>query len=173
MTKIRKSTKIKVKEGQMRGGTMARISDIIEGFIKELIEESQNKTIEIQRNELAKYFDCSPSQINYVLMTRFDSSQGYHVESYRGGGGYIKIKQLTFDGEQSLYYLIIRKVGNDITKTEGNRLIKTLLERGVISVREANLMKAAIDDAAIVSPLNMKDQIRANILKNMLAALLK
>ena len=152
---------------------MARISDIIESFLKKLIQESQNKTIEIQRNELAKYFDCSPSQINYVLMTRFDSTQGYYVESFRGGGGYIKIKQLEFDKEGNIYYILIKKVGDNITKTEASRLIGSLLERGIISNREARLMKAAIDDTAIISPLNIKDHIRANILKNMLASLLK
>ncbi|SNS38271.1 transcriptional regulator CtsR [Anaerovirgula multivorans] len=152
---------------------MARISDIIETFLKELIEDSKNSTIEIQRNELAKYFDCSPSQINYVLMTRFDHAQGYYVESYRGGGGYIKIRQLIFDEDEGIHYIITKKIGSNITKTEGNRLIKSLLERGIISLRESRLMKAAIDDAAIISPLNIKDQIRANIFKNMLGALLE
>ncbi len=151
---------------------MARISDIIERFLKELIEDSGGTTIEIQRNELARHFGCAPSQINYVLMTRFDYAQGYHVESYRGGGGYIKIRQLIFDEDQGLHYIISEKIGDDITKTEGNRLVRSLLEREIISLREARLIKAATDDAAIISPLNTRDQIRANILKNMLATLL-
>lgn len=151
---------------------MARISDIIEEFLKQLIEESKGKTIEIQRNELARYFDCSPSQINYVLTTRFDYAQGYYIESQRGGGGYIKIKQLIFDEEDNIYHIIMKEIGDRITQNQGNRLIISLLNRGVISSREAEIMRAAIDDTALISPFNIKDQIRANIFKNMLAALL-
>ncbi|AOY75141.1 CtsR family transcriptional regulator [Clostridium formicaceticum] len=151
---------------------MARISDSIEAFLKQLIKESKNQTVEIQRNELAKYFECAPSQINYVLMTRFDYTQGYYIESQRGGGGYIKIRQLLFNENENLYYLIIKEIGDSITKSQGNRLIASLEERGIISLREAKLMRAATDDAAIISPLNIRDAIRANILKNMLTALL-
>lgn len=151
---------------------MARISDIIEEFLKQLIEESKGKTIEIQRNELARYFDCSPSQINYVLTTRFDYAQGYYIESQRGGGGYIKIKQLIFDEEDNIYHILMKEIGDRITQNQGNRLIISLLNRGVISSREAEIMRAAIDDTALISPFNIKDQIRANIFKNMLAALL-
>lgn len=70
---------------------MPRLSNIIEEFIKELLEETEDGIVEIQRNELADYFDCAPSQINYVLTTRFTPYMGYYVESRRGGGGYIKI----------------------------------------------------------------------------------
>ncbi|AKL97091.1 firmicute transcriptional repressor of class III stress genes [Clostridium aceticum] len=151
---------------------MARISDAIEAFLKELIKESKNQTVEIQRNELAKYFECAPSQINYVLMTRFDYSRGYYIESQRGGGGYIKIRQLIFSENENLYYFLIKEIGNSITKSDANRRIESLRERGIISLRESKLMRAAVDDAAIISPLNIKDEIRANILKNMVATLL-
>ena len=70
-----------------------RISDIIEDFIKDLLEESDD-SVEIKRNELAEHFHCVPSQINYVISTRFKPSQGYYVESKRGGGGNIKIKKV-------------------------------------------------------------------------------
>ena len=70
-----------------------RMSDMIEEFIKELFEEEES-IIEIQRNDLAQQFNCVPSQINYVIETRFKPSQGYYVESRRGGGGYIKIKKV-------------------------------------------------------------------------------
>ena len=71
-----------------------RMSDVIEDFIKDLFEEDENDFIEIQRNELAQHFNCVPSQINYVISTRFKPSQGYYVESKRGGGGNIKIKKI-------------------------------------------------------------------------------
>ena len=70
-----------------------RISDIIEDFIKDLFDDN-NEYIEIQRNELAEKFNCVPSQINYVISTRFRPSQGYYVESKRGGGGHIRIKKI-------------------------------------------------------------------------------
>lgn len=151
---------------------MARISDIIEDFLKELIRDSNNNAIEIQRNELAKYFDCSPSQINYVLMTRFTLQQGYTTESHRGGGGFIKITQLLMNQSQYMYHIITREIGNSITKSQGVRIIQALKERGIITSREYEIIRAAIDDSAIPSPINMKDQIRAGILKNILATLL-
>ncbi len=72
-----------------------RMSDVIEDFIKDLFDEDDSDLIEIQRNELAQHFNCVPSQINYVISTRFKPSQGYYVESKRGGGGNIKIKKIT------------------------------------------------------------------------------
>ena len=72
-----------------------RMSDVIEDFIKDLFEEDESDYVEIQRNELAQHFNCVPSQINYVISTRFKPSQGYYVESKRGGGGNIKIKHLS------------------------------------------------------------------------------
>ena len=75
---------------------MARLSDIIENFIKEMLSESSNDQVQIQRNELADQFRCAPSQINYVLTTRFTGEKGYVIESRRGGGGHIIIKQVTY-----------------------------------------------------------------------------
>ena len=84
---------------------MARISDTIEEFLKLLLEESGGK-LEIQRNELADYFECAPSQINYVLATRFSLESGYYIESRRGGGGYIRIIYLDINDDDYLYRLI-------------------------------------------------------------------
>ena len=84
---------------------MARISDIIAKFINDMIEEEKDKEIIIQRNELADKFNCAPSQINYVISTRFKPSQGYYVESKRGGGGYIKIKKVKLGIISSPQYL--------------------------------------------------------------------
>lgn len=152
---------------------MARISDLIEDFLKTLIQESVEESIEIQRNELAKFFDCSPSQINYVLMTRFNFNQGYMIESQRGGGGYIKITRLIVDKSSFLQHIIKEELKHSLTKSEANRIISALMEYQFISNREAKIMQAAVDDNALVAPLNLKDQIRGNILKNMLSVLLK
>ena len=84
---------------------MARLSDMIEEFIKALLEES-NGQLELQRNELADYFECAPSQINYVLATRFSLDRGYYIESRRGGGGYIRIIRLDMDNNDYIMYLL-------------------------------------------------------------------
>ena len=88
---------------------MARLSDIIEEFLKELME-GMDGAIEIQRNELANRFRCVPSQINYVIDTRFTTEKGYYVESRRGGGGYIKIKRIIFDNENNCIMHIISSI---------------------------------------------------------------
>ena len=128
-----------------------RISDVIEEFIKELMKD-ENDFIEIQRNELAEHFNCVPSQINYVISTRFRPSQGYYVESKRGGGGHIRITSM----EES------------ITGNEVDVLISNLLSYGIIDQTEARLLKVATSDNVLIVPQNTKDKLRSSILKNML-----
>lgn len=152
---------------------MAKISDIIEEFIKELLRESDENIVEIQRNELAKFFDCAPSQINYVLTTRFTLGQGYVIESRRGGGGHVQIKQLVFEKKPELITIINEQIGGEISKIYGERLVKSLYERGIITLRELKIILAAIDDNSIISPVNIKDKIRARILKSVLMVLLQ
>ncbi|MBF8983443.1 CtsR family transcriptional regulator [Lutibacter sp. B2] len=149
---------------------MARISDIIELFIKELLDEAHNQSVEIQRNELANYFNCAPSQINYVLTTRFSLDKGYLIESRRGGGGYIKIVQINIDRQQHIK-LILDQVGNSIGKMKATGIINVLKNRELITERECIIMRAAISDRTINTPVNIKDDIRANIVKGMIIAL--
>lgn len=151
---------------------MATISDVIESFIKELMRQSQGHPIEIQRNEIAKHFDCAPSQINYVLTTRFGTQHGYYIESRRGGGGYIKIMRLKPDRSRPLHQMLMEEIGSETTKTQANRLIQAMEEQNLITKREAVLMKAATSDLVLSSPINNRDQLRANILKGMLSAML-
>ena len=150
---------------------MASISDVIEKFFKELLDQNQGKTVQIQRNEVAKHFDCSPSQINYVLMTRFNVQHGYYIESQRGGGGFIKITMLKADNSQPAHRVLLKEIGDEITKTQANRIIKALSEQQYISQREASVMKAAMEDKVLISPLNNRDQLRAQILKGMISVL--
>lgn len=152
---------------------MATISDIIETFIKELMRQSQGHPVEIQRNEIAKHFDCAPSQINYVLTTRFGTQHGYYIESRRGGGGYIKIMRLKPDRNRPLHQMLMEEIGNETTKTQANRLIQAMEDQKLVTKREAVLMKAATSDTVLSSPINNKDQLRANILKGMLSAMLQ
>ncbi|SHJ36221.1 transcriptional regulator CtsR [Geosporobacter subterraneus DSM 17957] len=149
---------------------MSRISDIIEGFIKELLESANNQAVEIQRNELANYFNCAPSQINYVLTTRFTLDKGYIIESRRGGGGYIKILQLNIDKNQ-LLRLLLEEINESISMMRAAAMVSMLKEKRFISDREAEIIAAAISDRSINVPMNIKDTVRAGILKNILMVL--
>ena len=142
-----------------------RISDIIEDFIKELFDEDEE--IEIQRNDLAQKFNCVPSQINYVIATRFKPSQGYYVESRRGGGGHITIRKV--NNTKSDYLLhIINNIGKSISNSEAEILISDFLTYNLINAKEAKLLRVATSDNVLCIPKEYRDYLRANILKNML-----
>ena len=140
-----------------------RMSDIIEEFIKELFDDGSD-AIEIQRNELAEQFNCVPSQINYVISTRFKPSQGYYVESRRGGGGHITIKKVNNDKEDYIMH-IINNIGNEITSNEVDILISDFY---IIGTKEAKLLKVATSDNVLKLSKELKDKVRARIFKNML-----
>ena len=143
-----------------------RISDLIEDFIKELFEDDK-QLIEIQRNELAEYFNCVPSQINYVISTRFKPSQGYYVESKRGGGGHITIKRV--NNSKSDYFMhIIKNIGDEMTSNDVDILISDFLTYDLITKKEAKLLKVATSDNVLGMTKDLKDKLRAKIFKNML-----
>ena len=150
---------------------MARLSDIIEAFIKQMFDGNTDKIIFIQRNELADQFRCAPSQINYVLTTRFTYERGYLIESKRGGGGHIAIKQLEHDDSNQRERLINETIGEAITYHNANALLNHLLESGVIEERECEIMKIAVNDRSLTSAEN-KNKVRADILKAMMMIIL-
>jgi len=150
---------------------MARLSDIIEAFIKQMFSENIDNEIFIQRNELADQFRCAPSQINYVLTTRFTYERGYLIESKRGGGGHIAIKQLEHDSSNKREKLINQSIGDAMTYHNANALLNDLLESGVIEKREYEIMKIAINDRSLISTDN-KNKVRADILKGMVMIIL-
>ncbi len=148
---------------------MSGLSNIIERFIKELLEEAENGIIEIQRNELAEQFECAPSQINYVLTTRFTPYMGYYIESRRGGGGYIKIIKVGIDEYTDINNIILDTIGDSITKNKAYNIINGLIEENIIVKREGNIIKAAIGDRALYSVASSsRNKIRADVLKDIL-----
>ncbi len=148
-----------------------RLSDIIEEFLKQMMQDSG--AVEIQRNELANKFNCVPSQINYVLDTRFTNEHGYYVESRRGGGGYIKIKRVNFKHEVGYLMHIVSAMGNNITQQSAENFIKNFVDYEEISRREGLILKATVSDKVLGSiPLPYRDRIRASILKNALMSLM-
>ena len=143
-----------------------RMSDMIEEFIKELFTEDE-EYVEIQRNDLAQQFNCVPSQINYVISTRFKPSQGYYVESKRGGGGHITIKKVNV--KRTNYFMhIINNIGDTLTGQEADIFISNLLSYNMLSKEQAKLLKVATSDNVLILSQPTKDIIRARIFKNML-----
>lgn len=146
---------------------MARLSDIIENFIKDMLSENGGERLLIQRNELADQFRCAPSQINYVLTTRFTYDKGYVIESKRGGGGYIVIKQVNYDGTEKRNKIIYDSIGDSITYHNAVALIENLYNLGVINERESELMKIVVNDRTLTS-VKETNKVRADLLKSML-----
>jgi transcriptional regulator CtsR len=149
-----------------------RLSDIIEDFIKELMEQEGTDILEIQRNQLAEHFACAPSQINYVLSTRFTIDKGYYVESRRGGGGYIRIRKLEVSTAPYLSRLINEYIGREISQFDAYKIIRNLEEKGIITRRERSLMEASVSDRSINVFSPTRDIVRAGILKAMLTILI-
>ncbi len=149
-----------------------RLSDSIESFIKTLLAQEEHE-VELKRNELAEYFGCAPSQINYVLATRFSPDHGYITESRRGGGGYIRIVRVVQSGAQRLLYLINERVGDAIGEGEAARLIQQLMEQQLVTRQEAEIMRAAVSAQALAIPIpdQIKDAVRARTLRSMLLTL--
>ena len=149
-----------------------RISDSIESFIKNMLGEDSDE-VELKRNELAEYFGCAPSQINYVLATRFSPDHGYLTESRRGGGGYIRIVRVVQSGSQRLMYLVNDRIGDSLSEEECLRLISQLKEQMIVTADEAALMAGAVSTRALSVPVPdaLKDAMRAKMMKSMLMSI--
>ena len=150
---------------------MAQLSDSIEHFIKDLMTDDAH--VELRRNELAQHFGCAPSQINYVLATRFSVDHGYIIESRRGGGGYVRIVRMQTRGEPNFLEMLLNRVGNSVDEETAGAIISNLLERKMITVKEAALMRSAVSRNALALPISAKDVLRAAVFRNMLVQVFK
>lgn len=150
---------------------MRNISDIIEGYLKEVIELGGKGHIEIKRSEIADKFQCVPSQINYVINTRFTAERGYIVESKRGGGGYIRILRVRANSDAELVDEILKQVGDSISQSSTQDFVFRLIDEDVVTRREAKMMLAALDRSVLRISLPVRDEIRARILHAMLLTL--
>ncbi|MBE7045324.1 MAG: CtsR family transcriptional regulator [Ruminococcaceae bacterium] len=144
------------------------ISDRIETFLIELLKNEPDGSLEIGRNELASIFQCVPSQINYVIATRFGPQQGYLVESRRGGGGYLRIRRVQIP--DALSY-VISGIGETLDYTQAKAMLQFLCDREQISEQMANVMLSGISEKSLAPAGMRKNQLRAEILKNMLMSL--
>lgn len=138
------------------------ISDLIEAYLKQVLNERNQ--VEIRRNEIAELFDCVPSQINYVIKTRFTIQQGYLVESKRGGGGYIRINKVQLLDESKILDTMIDIIGDSISERDAQSIIRKLYEEDVVSKREAKLMLVSMDKSLFRPAGKMEDAMRARLL---------
>lgn len=151
---------------------MRSASETIEQYLKQILVQSPNGIIEIQRNELADQFQCVPSQINYVISTRFTLEKGYIVESKRGGGGYIRIRKVSLGPQGAIRDHILQTVMEHMDQSSAEGLVYQLKEGGFISAREAKLINAAVSREVLTLKLPLRDEIRAKLMKAMLLSLL-
>ncbi|MBR2568945.1 MAG: CtsR family transcriptional regulator [Paenibacillus sp.] len=151
---------------------MRNISDMIEQHLKVLLVNSHEGYVEIQRNDLAQQFSCVPSQINYVISTRFTLEKGYVVESKRGGGGYIRIQRIQLPAQHVIHAHVCDTIGTHIGQDAAEGLIYQMEESNTISRREAQLLRAAISRDNLYIKLPYRDELRARLLRAMLIALL-
>ena len=133
------------------------------------MDANNNDAVEIQRNILAQQFDCSPSQINYVLTTRFTNDRGYVVESRRGGGGYIRILKVRSSMDEELKRILNETIGDSITLNKALDLINALLEREVITEDEKRVMQSVLSDRVLnIVAYEDRNKLRADLLKKMI-----
>lgn len=150
---------------------MSNISDIIEKHLKQILQSKGKNVIEIKRSEIAEQFQCVPSQINYVINTRFTVEKGYIVESKRGGGGYIRIMRIIHQDQSELIDEIIAMINPTVTQQASLDVLERLLEQDIITEREAKIMLSAIGRNTLAFQLPLRDEVRARVLTAMLHTL--
>lgn len=153
---------------------MSNLANSIENHIKRLLDASPSATILLQRKELAESFKCVPSQINYVLTTRFTPERGYLVESRRGGGGFLRIRRLDLSRVKvaQLIEALENLVGKGLTVQEAFDYISRWTDARLVTRREGQLMLAVIGQEMRQADESVCAGIRVTLLVRMLEALL-
>ena len=151
---------------------MSSLSDKIEKYLRNLIKQYEGE-VEIKRNRLADDFNCAPSQINYVLDTRFTVERGFIIESRRGGGGYVRIIKVKLNSKNEAMKNIIKQLEGPLQPKEAKGIIKRLYENNIIRQRDRVLLEAAVSKESIGFDKEEQNKIRAQVLKNTLKAIFK
>ena len=148
-----------------------RISDEITAYILHIMEQTENGAAELQRNVLAEELGCVPSQITYVLSSRFTPAQGYLVESRRGGGGYIRIRRVTPREQMTPLMHVVNSIGDELVPAAAEAILQSMVYQGFVSKQAAGVMAAALSDRGYREiPAELRDRLRASLLKQMLTA---
>lgn len=144
------------------------ISDLIASFLQDSLDTAENGVLEVQRSELAQRFNCVPSQINYVMSTRFSPERGYIVESRRGGNGYIRITRVQID-HQTLLMHVINSLGDEVDMPSARAILSNLVQSGALEENMGRALLTAVGDKALAAvPKEKRDCVRAAILKQVL-----
>ena len=144
------------------------ITDLIASFLQESLEEADDGVLEVQRSDLAQRFNCVPSQINYVMSTRFSPERGYIVESRRGGNGYIRITRVRVD-RQTLLMHVLNTLGSQVDLPSARAILSNLVQSGALEQAAGRSLLAAISDKALSAvPRETRDTVRADIMKQVL-----
>ena len=146
------------------------ISDIIEEFIMSSLDDDE--FIELSRNDLAKFFSCVPSQINYVLNTRFTLNRGFVVESQRGGGGYVKVLRVQ-NSNNKFIENALRLCEQPLTFVEGCQILDHMASKKLITEREMRMLRGVISEKSLNNPININNKIRSNILQQVIIEVMK
>ncbi len=152
---------------------MASLSVQIEEYLLRLLSVSPYQYIDLQRKELAEKFSCVPSQINYVLETRFTLDKGFLIESRRGGGGYLRVSRVQLNRTMPLLEALNYSVGKEISQKRGENLLYRLEEERIITRRESALMRVAVRREYYSKDKVTRDSMRANFLREALKEIIK
>lgn len=146
---------------------MSTLADHIEAYIKKLLQNSQTNSVELSRAQLAHDFACVPSQINYVLATRFTLERGYLVESRRGGGGYIRVVHVQVEDDLAHAVSLLRSIGTTLTERQMENILAHLRDRGIVSPRQCRLIRGIVQqELGAVS--QGKELLRASLMRALL-----
>ena len=147
----------------------SNMSDIIEEYLKNVLLAQEK--VEIRRSEIADRFNCVPSQINYVINTRFTVQQGYVVESKRGGGGYIRIMKVNLVDDMDIIDALLEVVPEELSMKQANHILQNLYDNELLSKREAQLLNIAMSKESLTEAEQCSDHLRSNMMKNILTSL--
>lgn len=163
--------KVKYSQGQERSDHVqsSNMSDLIENYLKNVLLAKEQ--IEIRRSEIADRFNCVPSQINYVINTRFTVQQGYVVESKRGGGGYIRIMKVNLVDEMEVLNELLKLVPAKLSVREANHLLQNLYENDLLSKRETEHLALVMDKESLQEAEERSDHIRSQMMKKIINSL--
>ena len=146
----------------------SNMSDIIEEYLKNVLVAQEK--VEIRRSEIADRFNCVPSQINYVINTRFTVQQGYVVESKRGGG-YIRIMKVNLVDDMDIIDALLEVVPEELSIKQANHILQNLYDNELLSKREAQLLNITMSKESLTEAEQCSDQLRSNMMKNILTSL--
>ena len=141
---------------------------MIASFLQSSLDEAEDGVLEIQRSDLAQRFNCVPSQINYVMSTRFSPEHGYIVESRRGGNGYIRITRVQVDRETLLMH-VINSLGDRVDQNSAHAILDNLIQSGALVSEVGQTLLIAVGDKALSQvPRQARDAVRADMMKQVL-----